>query len=121
MSSPHPDSTKPFDPSKPLDESEFHALADTTFARLEDLLDDADIDFEAAGGILTLEMDDGSKIILNRQPPVREIWLAAKSGGYHFRRDGERWFSSRDQVSLGEMLRRCVTEQGGPALEAIEP
>ncbi len=107
--------------SSALDESAFHALADATFARLEDLLDDADIDFESAGGILTLEMDDGSKLILNRQPPVREIWLAAKSGGYHFCRDSDRWFSRRDNVSLGEMLRRCILEQGGPTLEPIEP
>lgn len=104
-----------------LDESTFHSLADATFARLEDLLDDAGIDFETAGGILTLELDDGSKLILNRQPPVREIWLAAKSGGYHFSRDGDRWFSRRDQVTLGEMLQRCVREQGGPDLAAVEP
>jgi len=102
--------------SQPLDESTFHRLADATFARLTDLLDEAGIDFETSGGILTLEMEDGSKLILNRQPPVREIWLAAKSGGYHFSRDGDRWFSRRDQVTLGEMLRRCVLEQGGPAL-----
>ena len=107
--------------SSALDESAFHQLADQTFARIENLLDDAGIDFETSGGVLTVEMDDGSKLILNRQPPVREVWLAAKSGGYHFRREGDRWFSSRDQASLGDMLRRCIAEQGGPDLGPVEP
>ena len=100
-----------------LDESTFHALADQTFARLEDRLDAAGLDFETAGGILTIEMDDGSKLILNRQPPVREIWLAARSGGYHFSRSGDGWLSRREQATLGEMLGRCLVEQGGPALD----
>jgi CyaY protein len=99
------------------DESAYHALADQTFARLEDRLDNAGLDFETAGGILTIEMDDGSKIILNRQPPVREIWLAAKSGGYHFAWDGSQWFSRREGATLDDMLRRCIVEQGGPALD----
>jgi len=100
-----------------LDESTFHVLADRTFARLEEQLDAAGLDLETAGGILTIEMDDGSKLILNRQPPVREIWLAARSGGYHFSRSGNDWFSRRDNATLGAMLRRCVLEQGGPALD----
>ena len=103
--------------SNTLDESAYHALADQTFARLEDHLDDAGLDFETAGGILTIEMDDGSKLILNRQPPVREIWLAAKSGGYHFAWDGSQWFSRREGATLDDMLRRCIVEQGGPALD----
>lgn len=102
------------------DESTFHALADQTFARLEDQLESAGLDYETAGGILTIEMDDGSKLILNRQPPVREIWLAARSGGYHFSHTDDRWFSRRDQTTLGEMLRRCVLEQGGPALDLAD-
>ena len=104
--------------SSALDESAFHQLADQTFARIENLLDDAGIDFETSGGVLTVEMDDGSKLILNRQPPVREIWLAAKSGGYHFAWDGNRWFSRREDTTLDAMLRRCIVEQGGPTLDA---
>jgi len=100
-----------------LDESTYHDLADRTFKGIEDLLDDAGLDFETAGGVLTIEMDDGSKLILNRQPPVREIWLAARSGGYHCAWDGSRWFSSRENASLDELLRRCIVEQGGPALD----
>ncbi|NBU59964.1 MAG: iron donor protein CyaY [Betaproteobacteria bacterium] len=99
-----------------LDESAYHALADRTFKQLEDLLDNAGLDFETAGGILTIEMDDGSKIILNRQPPVQEIWLAARSGGFHFVWDGACWFSRRENAGLDELLRRCIVEQGGPAL-----
>jgi CyaY protein len=102
--------------SNALDESAFHQLADQTFARIENLLDSAGLDIETTGGVLTVEMDDGSKLILNRQPPVREIWLAARSGGYHFGWDGSRWFSRREDATLDDMLRRCIVEQGGPSL-----
>lgn len=102
-----------------MDESTFRSLADQTFARLEDLLDAAGLDFEITGGILTIEMDNGSKLILNRQPPVREVWLAARSGGYHFAWDGQRWYSRRDDASLGTLLQRCIVDQGGPALDAV--
>lgn len=99
-----------------LDDSAYHDLADRTFKGIEDLLERAELDFETAGGVLTVEMDDGSKLILNRQPPVQEIWLAARSGGYHFAWDGSRWFSRRENASLDELLRRCIAEQGGPVL-----
>jgi CyaY protein len=104
--------------SHALDDSRYHTLADATFARIEQRLDDADLDFEVSGGVLTIEMDDGSKIILNRQPPVHEIWLAAKSGGFHFAWDGERWFSKRESASLDELLHSCIRLQGGPELSA---
>jgi len=104
----------------PIDESSYNDLADQTLARIEDLLDDAGLDFETAGGVLTIEMDDSSKLILNRQPPVQEIWLAAKSGGFHFAWDGSRWFSRRESASLGELLQRCIREQGGPDIGPLD-
>ena len=100
-----------------MTEREYHDLADATLRDLEARLDAAGLDFETGGGILTIEMDDGSRIILNRQPPVQELWLAAKSGGYHFAWDGSRWYSRRDSASLDDLLRRCIREQGGPDLD----
>ncbi|GHZ98864.1 cyaY protein [Vibrio cholerae] len=79
-----------------MNETEFHQLVDSQLERIEAAIDEAgaDIDYETSGNVMTLEFDDGSQIIINRQEPMREIWLASKSGGYHFKSiDGE-WICS---------------------------
>lgn len=100
----------------PMDEREFTSLADTMLARIEQALDgcDADIDYELRpGGIIEIECASGSKIIVNRHVAAREIWLAAKSGGYHFRPESGRWVGTRDGEELMAALSRCLTEQAG--------
>ena len=99
--------------SLPLSESEFHRRVDAIVAALEGAFDDGDIDAEASGGIVTLTLPDGSRIIVNRQTPNREIWVAAKSGGYHFRLDGEVWRDTRSAETLDALLARVIAEQGG--------
>ena len=81
-----------------MTESEFNKLADETLARIEQSLDDsdADIDYEMNGGVLELSFENGSKIIVNRQTAAREIWVAAKWGGYNvLGRDGA-WGETRE-------------------------
>ena len=79
--------------------------------RIEQALDasDADIEYNLAGGVLELEFDDGSKIIVNRHAPNREIWLAARSGGFHYAWQDGQWYSRRDGSELygklGELVR----------------
>lgn len=104
--------------SIPLEESAFHARVDAVFAALEQSLDDAetDIDSEIGGGILTLEFDNGSKVIVNRQTFNREIWVAAKSGGFHFRFDGDNWLDTRSRERLDVLLSRVISEQSGNAM-----
>ena len=99
----------------PLDESAFHTRVDAVFAALEVALDSAesDIDSEITGGILTLEFENRSKVIINRQTPTREIWVAAKSGGFHFRFDGAAWRDTRTNESLETLLSRVISEQSG--------
>lgn len=85
-------------------------------ARIEAALEGCttDLDFELKpGGVIEIEFDDGSKIIVNRHAAAREIWVAARSGGYHFRPDGERWLATRDGAELMAVLSRCATEQAG--------
>ncbi len=69
-----------------MNESQFNQLAEETMIAIEEAVDasGADIDYDNAGDILTLEFADGSQIIINRQTPLSQIWVAAKSGGYHF-------------------------------------
>jgi len=103
-----------------MDEREFMTAADAELARIEAALDAAamrgvaDFDFETkAGGVIEIEFDNGSKIILNRHLAAREIWLAAKSGGYHFRPEGGRWLGTRDGEELLAAVSRTLSEQAG--------
>ncbi len=98
-----------------MTESEFNQLADKTLARIEQALDEADtdIDYEMNGGILELTFANGSKIIVNRQTAAREIWVAAKSGGFHFVWRDEAWRDTRDGGELFAALGRYASEQAG--------
>ncbi len=99
--------------STTLAESEFHRRVDALLDALEEAVDavDADIDSEKTGGILTLTFADRSKVIVNRQTPNREIWVAAKSGGFHFRYDGAVWRDTRSGDQLDALLSRVVSMQ----------
>ncbi len=99
-----------------LDEREFNLLADEMLAHIEAALEgcDADLDFELKpGGVIEIEFDNGSKIIVNRHSAAREIWVAARSGGYHFKHEGGRWVAARDGAELMAVLSRCASEQAG--------
>lgn len=105
-----------------MEEREFNGLADAMLARIEQALEacDADIDFELKdGGVLEIACANGSKIIINRHTAAREIWVAARSGGFHFRHDAERggWIGTRDGEALLAAVSRCLSEQCGEAVE----
>lgn len=107
-----------------MDEQEFMAAADAELARIESALEaasassDAAFDFETKpGGVIEIEFDNGSKIIVNRHGAAREIWVAAKSGGYHFRPEGGRWLGTRDGEELLAALSRTLSEQAGARIE----
>ena len=103
-----------------MDEREFNALADATLRRIEDAIEQcgAEVDLEVKpGGVLELEFDDGSKIIINRHTAAREIWVAAKSGGYHFRPQEGYWLGTRDGEELMIALARYMSEQSGRVIQ----
>ena len=101
-----------------LEESDFHERVDDVLAAIENALEsvDADVDSEINAGILTLEFANRSKVIVNRQTPNREIWVAAKSGGFHFHFDGAVWRDTRTNESLEALLSRVVSEQSGDVM-----
>ena len=96
-------------------ESAFHLRVDKVLRDIESALEtiESDVDTETNNGILTLEFANGSKVIINRQTPTREIWVAAKSGGFHFRFDGAAWRDTRTNESLETLLSRVISEQSG--------
>ena len=105
-----------------LTDTEYHDLSRALLSAIEATLDDwlqrdvIDIDSVRTGGMLEMSFPDTSKIVLNTQPPLHEIWLAARSGGFHFRYHAGRWVDTKSGQELLETLSRCVTEQAGLAL-----
>lgn len=99
-----------------MEETEFEALAAQALHSVERALEQSgiDADFELKeGGVLEVEFDDGSKIIVNRHGAAREIWVAARSGGFHFRWDGAAWRNTRDGSELFAALSKLVSAQSG--------
>jgi len=98
-------------------EAEFNQAVAATLARIEQALEDADLDFETpADGIIEIEFDDGSKIIINRHGVAREIWVAARSGGFHFKPQDGGWVDTRDGTPLYAKLAALVAAQGGGSI-----
>ena len=86
-----------------------------TLERLEELLDecDADIDYDTISDILTIEFEDRSKIIINYQSANGQLWLAARSGGFHYDYDSDKnsWNNDRNGDDFFTELSRIATEQ----------
>jgi CyaY protein len=103
-----------------MTETEFLALAEAALDNIESGLERAagaselDVECSRTGNVLEIEfIDNGSKIIVNSQAPMQEIWVAAKSGGFHYKREDGRWVNTRDRSELFASLSAMVSEQGG--------
>ena len=104
-----------------MNESDFNQLAEDTMVAIEEAIDECgvDIDYDTAGGILTLEFANGSQIIVNKQTPLTQIWVAAQSGGFHFDYDAddECWRLQGGGDELFNCLGRYCSEQAGEQVE----
>ncbi len=106
----------------PLTDADYRRETSALLARIEAatdrwLQDDViDIDSQRTGGLLELTFPNASKIIVNTQPPLQEVWLAARAGGYHYRWVAGRWLDTRDGSELIESLSQHATAQGGQPL-----
>lgn len=105
-----------------LIDAEYHRLTAAVLASIEAtvdawLQDDViDIDAHRTGGLLELEFPDRSKLVINTQPPLQELWLASRAGGYHFQWQAGRWVDTRDGTEFYAALSREASAQGGRAL-----
>ena len=99
-----------------MNETEFESLARRALARIEAAIEESGLDADVElkeGGVLEIEFADGSKIVINRHAAAREIWVAARSGGFHFRWDGSAWLDTREATELFAALSKLVSEQSG--------
>ncbi len=105
-----------------ISDAEYHRRAGEVLARIETTLDRwlqedvIDVDAQRTGGLLELAFPDGSRIVVNTQPPLQELWLAARAGGYHFKLIGEAWRDTRDGAEFFERLGLEASAQAGKAL-----
>ena len=105
--------------SAPLNDADYQRETQALLAQIEAttdrwLQDDVvDIDTQRSGGLLEMGFPDGSKIVVNTQPPLHEVWLAARGGGYHYRWAGGRWADTRDGSDFIAALSKHASQQAG--------
>lgn len=111
----------------PLTDAEFHHRAGAVLSSIETAVDDwlqsdvVDIDAHRTGGLLELSLPNGSKLVINTQPPLHELWLAARAGGYHFKHVQGRWLDTREGHEFFALLSTCASEQSGLTLTFSPP
>ena len=108
-----------------MEESDFNQKVDDILVVIEDALDncDADLDWDLAGGILTIECENGSQVIVNRQGPTQQIWVASRSGGFHFdfckgkgeEKETDCWLQA--DLELFAHLNQVLSEQSGESVK----
>ena len=106
-----------------MTDPEYLDRAEALLARVEACVDrlnddtDADIDAQRVGGMITLVFANRSQIVINLQKPLHEVWLAARTGGFHYRFDGARWMDTKGHGEFFAHLARCASEQAGQPLD----
>lgn len=101
-----------------MNETEFAALAEAALDAIEGAIEatGADIEVTRTGNVLTLELADGTKVVVNSQAPMQQIWVAAKSGAFHYARCADQWLDTRDGGELFAALSRILSAHGGVPL-----
>jgi CyaY protein len=102
-----------------MTETEFLDLAESTLDHIEGAFDQlfeqdvVDVECKRNGNVLEIEFVDGSKIIINSQAPLQEMWLAARAGGFHYKRVGDEWRNTRDDSEFYASLSQYASMQAG--------
>lgn len=110
-----------------MEDKEFNQKVDDILLMIEEALEssDADLDWDLAGGILTIECGDechfkGSQVIINRQTPTQQIWVATRGGGYHFDfhegKGDEKDSWLQGDLKLFTLLSQALSEQTGQSV-----
>ena len=103
-----------------MNENEYNRCVDELMLQIEESIDNSalEIDCENSNGILTLTVEsNGSQMILSRQTASREVWLAARSGGFHFILKESIWRDTKTNDTLGMILQQAVKSQAGEFID----
>jgi CyaY protein len=101
-----------------MNDAIYRELTESLYSRIEELIDilieenDSALDYENNGGVLTILCEDtNTQVIISRQQASHEVWVAAKSGGFHCTYKNDEWFCSKTNESLATLLTRTCSEQ----------
>jgi len=104
-----------------MNDSQYNLLTDELLLAVEEAIEDCgvDIDYEGTGGLLTLTFKNGSKIILNKQAPLQEVWIATKFNGHHFTFADEQWTDKRGGGEFWQFLSAAVSKQASSEITLL--
>ncbi len=101
-----------------MNDAEYRVVAESLYTKIEETIDtlieekDAELDYENNGGVLTILCEDSdTQVIVSRQQASHEIWVAAKSGGFHCAYENKNWYCAKTKETLDELLSRTCSEQ----------
>ena len=96
-----------------MNDSEFQQLADKLYQKIEDSIEEsgADVDYDQNGGLLTLEFENRTKLIINRQQPLHQIWLATLENGHHYDYKAGKWIDDRSGDEFLTFLSAAIFKQ----------
>jgi CyaY protein len=96
-----------------MNDSEYNIAAEDLLLAVEEAIEDCghDIDYEGVGGLLTLTFKNTTKIIINKQAPLKEIWVATKFNGHHFHFENEQWMDKRGGGEFWQFISKAVSIQ----------
>ncbi|KTF13799.1 iron donor protein CyaY [Pseudoalteromonas sp. H105] len=102
-----------------MTDHEYHQLAEALMFTIEEQVDDceADLDYESAQGILEIIFADRSKIVINKQAPLHQVWVATKFNGHHFELQGDKWIDNRSGAEFWQFMNEATTRQAGQTVE----
>ncbi|REL31362.1 iron donor protein CyaY [Thalassotalea euphylliae] len=106
-----------------MNDSQYNFIADELLLAVEEAIEDCgtDIDYEGVGGMLTLAFKNGSKIIINKQAPLHEIWVATKFNGHHFVLENDQWRDKRAGDEFWQFLSAAVAKQAEADITLAQP
>ncbi|MDX1678342.1 iron donor protein CyaY [Arsukibacterium sp.] len=98
-----------------MNDLEYDELADNTLLAVEEAIEqlELDLDYESNGGLLSITFPDQSKIIINKQPPLHQLWLATKFNGHHFEWRNQQWIDNRTGSEFWQLLSEAASKQAG--------
>ncbi len=101
-----------------MNDVEYDELTDAVLLAVEEAIErlDLDLDFESNGGLLSISFPDKSKIIINKQPPLQQLWVATKFNGHHFEWQNGQWIDNRSGTEFWQLVSTAVSKQAGVAV-----
>jgi CyaY protein len=76
-----------------------------------------DIDNQRVGAMITLTLSNKSQIVINLQKPLHEVWLATRSGGYHYKFQDASWIDTKGQGEFWHQLQTDLSAQSGAPID----